>query len=670
MNRIDPNRTTPADMARIAKAVHALHAANGVCPLSMRIAGSPFQTFGDIRSVRRTKPDANLVLTETVAVLPEYALEVTVSATEYLDFPVYEYLVTIRNLSCSKSPLITDLYAADVILPGKEPVLYRCTGDFYSEKGYHTTSAPLTAETEQIAPTEGRSCNEAFPYFRVACEGFGYNLAIGWPGRWLAEFSQRGEGFRFAAKQYDTAFSLLPGEVYRAPRITVMAYEGDTQRGMNVWRRWYMQHILPRSAGQPVQPMMPIYHPAGDEEFTHTTEENQLEAIETYAKRGFRGDIWWIDAGWYPCRDEKGERHWPLVGNWIPDPERFPNGFGPVGEACARHGLRFLVWFEPERVILDHRPPEMPERFVLKRRVERDGKSWIDAQGLLNLGDPECRKWLTNHVNRLIQEGHIAIYRQDFNFDPLPYWQQADAPDRIGMTENQHIQGYLAYWDALLEANPGLIIDSCASGGRRNDLETMRRSVTMHPTDYGYGDPPIKQRFYNALFAWIPYFRALSVIWKEENGKYLLNEPDPRGLDNYALHNGLGPMFNSGVFCDDPQELLDRVRTFADTVWHPAAPYMMEGDYYPLTETRCSVHDWCAYAFFDPKKESGFIHLIRNPYAEAETFTTHLSPLDPACTYRFTNPETGEQFDTAGNAALTFALPARSGTIWFFAPKK
>ena len=60
MNRIDPNRTTPADMARIAKAVHALHAANGVCPLSMRIAGSPFQMLGDIRSVRRTKPDANL----------------------------------------------------------------------------------------------------------------------------------------------------------------------------------------------------------------------------------------------------------------------------------------------------------------------------------------------------------------------------------------------------------------------------------------------------------------------------------------------------------------------------------------------------------------------------------------------------------------------------------
>lgn len=37
------------------------------------------------------------------------------------------------------------------------------------------------------------------------------------------------------------------------------------------------------------------------------------------------------------------------------------------------------------------------------------------------------------------------------------------------------MQGYLAYWDELRRTNPDLFIDSCASGGRRNDLETMRR---------------------------------------------------------------------------------------------------------------------------------------------------------------------------------------------------
>jgi hypothetical protein len=56
--------------------------------------------------------------------------------------------------------------------------------------------------------------------------------------------------------------------------------------------------------------------------------------------------------------------------------------------------------------------------------------------------------------------------------------------DRQGMTDNLHVQGYLAYWDALRRRRPNLVIDSCASGGRRNDLETMRRAVPLHPTDY------------------------------------------------------------------------------------------------------------------------------------------------------------------------------------------
>ena len=109
------------------------------------------------------------------------------------------------------------------------------------------------------------------------------------------------------------------------------------------------------------------------------------------------------------------------------------------------------------------------------------------TNSLLNLGNPECRQWLTDHVCRLIQDNGIKIYRQDHNFAPLEHWRKNEAQDRQGMNENLHVQGYLQFWDDLLARNPGLWIDSCASGGRRNDLETMRRSVPLHYTDYGYG---------------------------------------------------------------------------------------------------------------------------------------------------------------------------------------
>ena len=54
---------------------------------------------------------------------------------------------------------------------------------------------------------------------------------------------------------------------------------------------------------------------------------------------------------------------------------------------------------------------------------------------------------------------------------------KARDPDRQGITENLYVQGHLAFWDEFRRRNPYLRIDSCASGGRRNDLETIRRAV-------------------------------------------------------------------------------------------------------------------------------------------------------------------------------------------------
>ena len=47
--------------------------------------------------------------------------------------------------------------------------------------------------------------------------------------------------------------------------------------------------------------------------------------------KGLKPDIWWIDAGWYPCNND-----WPTTGNWYPNPDHFPNGMDPVGKKPGR----------------------------------------------------------------------------------------------------------------------------------------------------------------------------------------------------------------------------------------------------------------------------------------------------------------------------------------------
>lgn len=52
------------------------------------------------------------------------------------------------------------------------------------------------------------------------------------------------------------------------------------------------------------------------------------------------------------------------------------------------------------------------------------------------------------------------------------------------MNEIAYINGLYRLWDTLLEEFSHLLIDNCASGGRRIDIEMLRRSVPLWRSDY------------------------------------------------------------------------------------------------------------------------------------------------------------------------------------------
>ena len=71
-------------------------------------------------------------------------------------------------------------------------------------------------------------------------------------------------------------------------------------------------------------------------------EQNQLDYIRNMPPVGI--EAYWMDAGWFVGG-------WPFgVGNWDPDPKKFRHGLKSLGDAAHQKGLKFLQWFEPERV--------------------------------------------------------------------------------------------------------------------------------------------------------------------------------------------------------------------------------------------------------------------------------------------------------------------------------
>ncbi|MFH1567030.1 MAG: alpha-galactosidase [Gemmatimonadota bacterium] len=651
--------THPEDMARNRAVAGRLLGSAAALPVTFRlgdraVAGIP-HAWQPLARTRRI--DARLVETTWEGRDPVTGLALRVEILEYGDYPVVEWTAWLTNEGAEPTPILSDLLALDGVLEGASPVLWHSNGDFYSQDGYGFEETPVQAGTSlDFAPAGGRPCDRAFPYFRLAFAGGGHSIAIGWPGQWSASFAAVSGGVRVRAGQERTHLRLRPGETVRTPRLAVMSWTGDARRAANLWRRWHRDHLLPRPDGQRLGPRLVGHGTDEGEEFTAATEENQQRYIEKWAAQGIPINTWWIDAGWYPCYGQDGQRHWWETGTWEPDPERFPRGLGPVSAAAARHGADLLVWFEPERV----RPGS---------RLDREHPEWLlPAAGtdnrLLDLGNPACRQWLTDHVCRVIRQNGIRIYRQDFNFEPLAHWRENDAEDRQGMNENLHVQGYLQYWDDLLARNPGLWIDSCSSGGRRNDLETMRRSVPLHYTDFGYGNHPVKLAFHHVLFEWLPYFKEVTLSWDLAGPARFDHQ-----VDSYSYHCGLGPMLTPGIDIRRDDYDYPLVRQMVE-IWRRAADLILGGDYYPLTPMHRSTDQWVARQFDCPETGRGFVQGIRLPDCPDGALVVHPRGILPEGVYLLENPETGHTLEKTGQslieAGYTLEAPRRGGVIWFY----
>lgn len=654
---LNRNCPTARDMALAGNVLPFTDAEN--LPLHFLYGGKKIYGLPEeFKAVVQKERISSQIVRTTVSGIDKNGLEVRGEYTRYLDYPVCEWCFTFTNRSRKNSFAITKpmIYG---LFKGEHPTLRHGNGDDCTKNGYSWNTDPVN-EKMTLSPVGGRSCFGAFPYMTLDFDTYGINLAIGWPGQWECAFAPDEDGvvFRVCQQQFDAY--LKPGESVRTPRLTLLCFEGDENRGCNIWRKWYLQHILPREKdGNPIRPKL-FAHTFGINdmpEFTGITEENQLRAINEYARRGIDLDAWWIDAGWYPCNGD-----WPTTGTWQADAQRLPAGLSPVGRLCREHDMDLLLWFEPERCRKGTKLFNEHPEWMLKL-TNKDGTDHENY--LVNYADPDCLAYMTDLLDGLIKNYGVNIYRQDFNFAPLPYWQQNDEKDRKGMLENLHTQGMLQLWDSLLERNPGLLIDSCASGGTRNDLDVMRRSVPLQYTDVGLRNHVLKQKQYRQMFEWIPYFRSHAMSGDNAEGGY---EPEGnKPMDEFAYQSAMAPAMTTMLEYNDSEEFFELTRKMVP-IWRKAAELELSGDYYPLTECNNDPTAWYACQFDDTDREEGFVQIIRNTQAEDVRFTVR-PVVHPNRKYRFVNAVSGETIlltSTQLEKGLNFHLQKRSGEIWFY----
>jgi alpha-galactosidase len=568
---------------------------------------------------------------------PASGLEVTCACVAYSDFPAVEWKVTLRNDGPTDTPLLERLQGLDAAFQRRadaaEFVLHGNHGDYCAAESYEPFDLTLRAgEKHSFAPPgTGKSCDgpAGWPYFNLQTPEGGAILAIGWPGQWAAGFEcDSGSSLRVTAGQQTTRLILHPGETIRTPLIAMLFYRGaDIARSQNLWRRWYLAHVLPRVGGVPQGPISQIQVDGS---------EASTADVQAVLDAGIKPDICWRDAGgattWYPNHTGpyKGNDSWLNTGTWDVDPGRYPKGFRPFSDWVRKHGMQFLLWFEPERA-------GDPNSWLGRNHPE-----WLlqgsSHGGILDEGCPEARAWLIDHIDGMIKTQGLDWYREDMNgVGPGPAWRKTDALDRQGYTENRYVQGHLAFWDALKERNPALRIDSCASGGRRNDLETMRRAVPLLRSDFQFPDMPGmvegNQAHTWALSAWLPF---------QGSGCYY--------TDMYTLRT----FYMAGFGGPGTSENVRRAYRECAQI----APMIM-ADYYPLTPYSRDADRWIGWQFNRPEQGDGAVQAFRRPKCAEPAITLKLRGLDPAATYEVTDFDGAPARTLTGKALMTEGLPVR-----------
>lgn len=486
----------------------------------------------------------------------------------------------------------------------------------------------------------GRSSNSAYaPFFNIRHGGKdeGYVVAIGWTGQWNATVERREASVVFKSKIEDTCFRILPGESFRTSSVTVMGYNGSFAEGQNRWRRLVKEIYSPVGKGK-----VPADPPFCAGLWGGMSTVGCLERIGNVEKAKLPFNCYWMDAGWYGAGEQVSpdeyEGDWAQhTGNWEVNSFRHPDGLMDVAAAIQKTDKRFLLWVEPERVRRETPiVSEHTEYFIFP----------VDDKNpnlLLNLGDGAAWEYCYSVLSELIERLGISVYRQDFNFGPLDYWRRNDTPDRRGVTEIKHINGLYRLWDALLDRFPQLLIDNCASGGRRIDIETLRRSIPLWRSDAqcpADPEPNITQAHALSHGSWLPYSgTGTGRIW----------------YDTYRFRSAYSPALTTNftfsernTFGDDPEamgwfgEMCDeyvKVRQY------------LSKDIYPLTKASGASDVWCAVQYHDPDTESGVLLVFRRNDAPYTECAFPLFGLLDGKTYRFT--ESGGETALCDGTELT-----------------
>lgn len=408
-----------------------------------------------------------------------YPLTVEVCFRVRPDSDVMERHLLLRHSGSAEAEPIEVVRAdsATWVLPRLDDYrLSQVRGQWAAETQLHRTGLPY-GETV-LGSRRGVTSHQANPWVMLddgtATEEHGavYSCALAWSGSWeltVERMPTERVTVSAGAGHDPITRRLAAGEELRTPYCAAAYTEGGFGAASRTWHRYQLAHVLPHP--EEVRPV--LYNSWEATEFEVSLAGQSLLA-ERAAELGV--ELFVMDDGWFGTRTHDAAG----LGDWDPNPDRFPDGLKPLIEHVHGLGMRFGIWVEPEMVNPDSNLYRAHPDWVLhqphRRRTEHRN------QLVLNLARPEVADWLHGRIDRLLAENAVDFVKWDMNrpFTEAGWPDGGPDPERLWV---DHTRNLYAVLDRLRADHPGVRIESCSSGGGRLDLGILARTDQVWTSD-------------------------------------------------------------------------------------------------------------------------------------------------------------------------------------------
>ena len=465
---------------------------------------------------------------------------------------------------------------------------------------------------------------------------------------------------------------LVAGESFESPTVFLGGFREGADGAGNVLRRW-VRAVLgnPLTWKNPNYPLVVNNSWGGGME---VNEEIARRMIRDSAELGV--DMFHIDAGWF-----RG------VGDWYPNPQKFPHGLAVIADDAHQHGLRFGIWVDwtqaglsAEPGALNARDPKVRDWMVTD--IPADWQPEPFKGQTIDIGVPPAKQWAEREVERMITDYHLDMLEHD-GYLVAHGCDRSDhphaAPDPLNKCVYKNSGSYFvdssnstdvsyhavrAYYDIYSQMrlkHPGLLFEICNDGGRMVDFGSAAHGDYFSITDT-YDPLSNRRAFYDTS-------HVLPAAMLES---YVEKWPTPR-IENFRYMLRSGMMGWLTIMLDTNSwsgEQHAAAKAEIELYKKELRPLIRDADLYHISPRPDGVH-WDAVEYWDPQRGKGVVYAFHGTSPEEQTHAFSLHGLQASNRYRLSFHDhsapdrvaTGEEL-MANGVKVDLPLPNTSELIF------